>query len=245
MAKGDLEGAGGAAASGAAMGASIGSVIPGVGTAVGAVVGAAAGFIGKSLKNRRDRRKADKLAKERPVYQINEEAYDNQALAKARAFGRDRTIQMAEENVDSGMASAVGQAKNISGNTGAVLDTLRAISMNGMETKRDLATQEVGMRNQRMGELYDANNAMIDEKDKAWNYNVNEPYQNKVQELRQKRRYQQERDMKAMDFAGTMAASYFNGAGGGMMAKGGGGGGGSGASMAPIDGYGNSFSTYG
>lgn len=211
MANGDLEGSGAAAASGAALGASIGSVVPGVGTAVGAIVGGAAGFVGKTIKNIRLRKKMKKLEQERPKYVINEEAYDNQALAKARAFGRDRTIQMAEENVDQDIAADVGQAKNISSNTGAVLDTLRAISTSGMETKRDLAMQEVAAQNQRMGELYNANNAMIDEKDKEWNYNVNEPYQNKIQELRLRRKNAQETNMKMLDFAGTIAAAKMGG----------------------------------
>lgn len=178
------------------------------------------------------------------MYQIQDEVYDNQALAKARAFGRDRTVQMAEENVDQDVASGISQAKNISGNTGAVLDTLRAIATGGIDTKRNLAMEEVSTRDQRMGELYDANQQLAEEKDKQWNFNVNEPYQNKIQALRQKRRFRQELAMKAVDVAGTIGAAALTG-GGSLFAKGAGQAGGNQAPVEPIDGYGNTWSTYG
>lgn len=188
--------------------------------------------------------KMDDLQANRPEYMIQDDVYDNQALAKARAFGRDRTIQMAEENVDQDVAAATSQAKNISGSTGAVLDTLRAIATGGMDSKRNLAMQEVSLRDQRAGELYNANAQLAEEKDKAWNFNTNEPYQNKIMALRQKRRYRQELAMKAIDLAGTAGAAAATGGtslavkGAGQMAAGGG------APVEPIDGYGNTFPTY-
>lgn len=185
----------------------------------------------KGIRKKPLKQQITDLVANRPQYAINDEAYDNQALAKARAFGRDRTVQMAEENVDQDVATDVGQAKNISGNTGSVLDTLRAIATGGMDSKRNLAMQESSLRDSRMGELYNANNAMIDEKDKAWNFNVNEPYQNKIMELRQKRRFRQELGLKALDFAGTIAAAGMTG-GTSLAVKGVGG-----APVAPINGY--------
>jgi len=196
--------------------------------------------------------KIDNLIANRPQYVINDEYYDNSALAKARAFGRDRTIQMAEENVDKDVASATGQAKNISGSTGAVLDTLRAVASGGMDTKRNLATQEVGLRDQRMNDLYNTNTQLAEEKDKAWNFNVNEPYQNKIMALRQKRRFRQELAMKAVDLAGTIGAAAMTG-GTSLATRAAS----TGASQvansdvndvdlnAPIDGYGNTWPNYG
>ena len=58
-----------------------------------------------------------------------------------------------------------------------------------------------------MRDLYGANNAMIDEQDKAWNFNVNEPYQNQIQELRDRRKFRQELLFKAIDTAGAVAGS--------------------------------------
>lgn len=156
--------------------------------------------------------------KNRPQYQIQPEAFDNQAIAKSRAFGRDRTIQMAEENVDRDLATNVGQAKNISSNTGAILDTLRSLGTGAMETKRGLAGAEAQIQGQKFGDLYNTNNAMIDERDKAWNYNVNEPYQNKIQQLRDQRKFRQDMLFKALDMAGTIGAAAVTG-GGSLAAK--------------------------
>lgn len=153
----------------------------------------------------------DAAIKNRPKYNIAEEAYANQGLAKSRAFGRDRSIQMAEENVDRDVASSIGSAKNISSNTGAILDTLSSIGTSAMDTKRGLAMNEAQLQNQKFGELYGANNAMIDEKDKAWNYNVNQPYMNKIQALRDNRKFRQELLMKGLDFAGTIAGATIGG----------------------------------
>ena len=147
----------------------------------------------------------------RPKYEINPEAYENQAIAKSRAFGRDRSIQLAEENVDRDVATNIGQAKNISSNTGAILDTLSSLGTGAQDTKRGLAVNEAQLQNQKFGELYGANNAMIDEKDKAWNYNTNQPYQNTIQMLRDKRKARQEFLMKGLDLAGTVAGAAVGG----------------------------------
>jgi hypothetical protein len=147
------------------------------------------------------------LIANRPQYQINPEAYDNKAIATARAFGKDRGIAMAEENVDRDMAANVGQVKNITGNTNAILDTLRSLNESGTAAKRGLAQDEARMQGQRVNELYNVNEAMVDEKDKAWNFNVNEPYQNKIQALRDKKKFRQEAALKAMDMVGTIAGS--------------------------------------
>ncbi len=157
--------------------------------------------------------------KNRPKYNINKEAYENQALAKSRAFGRDRSIQTAEENVDRDMATNIGQAKNISSNTGAILDTLSSLGTGAQETKRGLAMNEAQLQNQKFGELYGANSAMIDEQDKAWNYNVNQPYMNKIQALRDQRKFRQELLLKSIDLAGTVAGGAIGGPAGAMAAS--------------------------
>ncbi len=149
--------------------------------------------------------------KDRPVYGIQDEAYANQSLAKARAFGRDRTTQMAEENVDRDVATNIGQAKNISSNTGAILDTLSSLGTGAQDAKRGLAMNEAQLQGQKVGDLYNANTALVDEKDKAWNYNVNQPYQNKIQMLRDKRKFRQELLMKGIDLAGTVAGAAVGG----------------------------------
>lgn len=153
----------------------------------------------------------DELIEKRPKYEIAPEAYTNQAIAKARAFGRDRTIQRAEENVDQDVATGIGQTKNISSSTGAILDTLGALSSSGMESKRALAGTESQLQNQRIADLYGTNSAMIDEKDKQFGYNVNDPYQLQIQKLREQRKYRQELLMQSLDLAGTVAGATLTG----------------------------------
>ena len=165
------------------------------------------------------KKQMDAAIQNRPKYRVNPENIDNQSIAKARAFGRDRTIQMAEENVDRDMATNIGQAKNISSNTGAILDTLSSLGTGAQETKRGLAMNEAQLQGQKVGELYDANTAMSEEKDKEWNFNVNEPYQNKIQMLRDKRKFRQELLMKGLDFAGTIAGAGMGGSGGAAGSK--------------------------
>ena len=62
-----------------------------------------------------------------------------------------------------------------------------------------------------MRDLYGANQAMIDEKDKQWNFNVNEPYQNQLQALRDKKKFRQEMLFKALDTVGSLGISAASG----------------------------------
>ena len=152
-------------------------------------------------------KKIKNLLKNRPQYEIQNEAFENQALAKNQAFGRDRGIQQAEQNIMTQGADAMGQAQQVSGSTNALLDTLAGITSNQNENLRDLGVNEAQLQSDRMRDLYGANNAMIDEQDKAWNFNVNEPYQNQLQALRDKKKFRQELLGKAIDTVGGLATA--------------------------------------
>jgi hypothetical protein len=76
-----------------------------------------------------------------------------------------------------------------------------------------------------MQQLYGANQMMIDEKDKAWNYNVNMPYQLKLQRAQEKLRRGQ---MITDAFSGVAIAVGGGAATEGTQSGGGGGGGGEG-----------------
>jgi len=147
-------------------------------------------------------KKINELIENRPEYQIQDEAYENQALAKNQAFGRDRGIQQAEQNIMTQGADAMGAAQQVSGSTNALLDTLASVNSNQSSSMRDLGVEEANIQSQRMGDLYGTNTAMIDEQDKAWNYNVNDPYQNQMQALRDKKKFRQELLGKAIDTVG-------------------------------------------
>jgi len=153
------------------------------------------------------KKKIDKLIANRPEYQIQDEAFNNQALAQNQAFGRDRGIQQAEDNIQTQAADAVGQAQQVSGSSNAILDTIAGITGNTNNSLRSLGVDEATVQSGRMRDLYGANNAMIDEQDKAWNFNVNEPYQNQIQELRNRRKAKQENLFKILDTVGGLGVS--------------------------------------
>jgi hypothetical protein len=149
-------------------------------------------------------KKIKNLIENRPQYQIQDEAYENQALAKNQAFGRDRGIQQAEQNIMTSGADAMGQAQQVSGSTNALLDTFAGITGNQNQALAGLGVDEAQLQSQRMQDVYGGNNAMIDEQDKAWNFNVNEPYQNQMQALRDKKKFRQEMLFKALDTVGAV-----------------------------------------
>lgn len=121
-----------------------------------------------------------------PKYKIQKEAFDNQNLARSAAFGRDRDVQMQEENIDAGVADAIGDAKDVTSSSSALLSTLAMLEGNKNQALRGLAQDESGIRRGNRAELYAANNAMIDEKDKAWRQNKFAPWEAKLQGLREK-----------------------------------------------------------
>jgi len=153
------------------------------------------------------KKQIDELIKNRPQYSIQDEAFENQALAKNQAFGRDRGIQQAESNIMANQANAVGQAQQVSNSTNALLGTVEGITGNVNNSLRSLGVDEANVASGRMRDLYGANNAMIDEKDKEWNFNVNEPYQNQIQELRNRRKAKQENFFKILDTIGGLGVS--------------------------------------
>jgi len=130
----------------------------------------------------------DKLIANAPKYKIQDEAFQNQAMARSQAFGRDRSIQAQEAQLDQDASNAVGQAKDVTSSTSGLLSTIAALQANKDNAGRGLAQDEAAIQNQKMQQLQNVNQQMIDEKDKEWNYNVNEPYQNKVQSLRDRKK---------------------------------------------------------
>ena len=156
------------------------------------------------------KKQIDDLIKNRPKYTIQDEAYENQALAKNMAFGRDRGVMAAENNIETQAADAIGQAQQVSNSSNAILDTIAGVTGNANQNLRDLGVDEANIQASRMRDLYGANSAMIDEQDKAWNFNVNEPYQNQIQELRNRRKARQENIWKAIDTIGGLTLGAKN-----------------------------------
>lgn len=153
------------------------------------------------------------LIANRPKYQIQPEAYQNQALAGAAAFGRDRSIQGMEGQVDQSTADMLSAAQQNSATSGSILNTLQKLNESRNSQYRNLAVDEAAIQRQKLNDLYQVNQNLIDEQDKAWNYNVNEPYQNQMQMIRDKKKARQENMWKIFD---TLTAAGTSLATGGM-----------------------------
>lgn len=136
--------------------------------------------------SRKANKEIKRLIKTRPKYEITDEAYENQALARADAFGRDRAFQMQEQTAEQQAADAVSQVKDVTTGTSSLLSTIAAIRANQDANSRQLTTDEAQLQQQKRSQLLGVNTQMIDEKDKAWNYNVNMPYQLLIQQQRER-----------------------------------------------------------
>jgi hypothetical protein len=201
--------------------------------------------IGMGLSARKKQKKLNKMIDNRPKYKIADEAYENQAIARGEAYGRDRSIQMQEQELEQGTADAVAAAKDVTAGTSGLLSTIAAINASKDASTRGLAETEARLQMQKKGQLLDVNNMMIDEKDKAWNYNENMPYQMKVAALRDRIKFNQEQAAQQYAASSNFMTNMFAGGsfnyqqpnsgqtqtqGGGGGSMGGGGGGMTGAS---------------
>lgn len=162
----------------------------------------------------------DRAVKNMPKYKINDEAFENQAVARSQAFGRNRALQMQEENIDQSASDAAAQAQGVTSSTSSLLSTIAAINANKTSAQRGLAQDEAAIQQQNVGQLYNVNQAMIDEKDKAWNQNVYAPWAAHLQNLKEKKA---NRDAKWGSIAGgllTAGATILGGPIGGAVAGG-------------------------
>ena len=169
------------------------------------------------------------LIANRPKYKISDQYFVNQALARNAAFGRDRASEIQEGNIQRLGANAAYQAQNYSNSTGSLLSSLSDIFGNMGGDLTTLASNEAGMRSQRLNTAMQTDKDLAEEQDKEWNYNVNEPYQMKLKELVDRRKARQELLGKVFDTVasvGTLGAmgafkgglKFFGGSGGGSSA---------------------------
>lgn len=168
----------------------------------------------------------NELISNRPKYKIQPGYAENQnlaqqglTLAKNTAFGRSRAIMAQEKNIDQNAADTMYAAGNESGSTSALLNTLAQVNNSRNTALRGLAADEATIQNANMAQVYgqqagemNANTAMSEEQDKEWNYNVNEPYMNKLNMLVQKKKFRQGLLMKGLDVLGSAATMGLSGA---------------------------------
>lgn len=169
---------------------------------------AVAGLIYGVASSESAKAKQRKAISNAPKYSINDEAYQNQNLARSNAFGRNRAVQMQQQNISQQASNDEAQARDFSSSTSDLLSTVSAINANKNTNLRGLAQDEAMIQNQNLNTLYNVNNQMIDEKDKAWNYNHNMPYQSKIAMLRDQIQSGQQLAFKSADSLATVGSQY-------------------------------------
>lgn len=183
----------------------------------------AAGLVA-SISGTRMRKKAEKALNRElanaPKYAITDEAYENQAVARSQAYGRDRAIQMGGEDINQAAANSAAQARDVTNSTSALLSTIAQINDSRNQQLRGLSQDDAVLRNQKTQQLFGANSAMIDEKDKKWNYNENMPFQMRVAMHRDKAKVGSEMEMAGVAAQAQTESALISSAGsmvGGMM----------------------------
>jgi hypothetical protein len=154
--------------------------------------------------------------KKAPKYNISKQAFENQAIARQEAYGRNQAIQTAEEGMDQSAADAAYQAANYTTSTSALQATIAAINAGKITSMRDLASQEAQLKSQGKSQLINVNNQFIDEQDKAWNYNVNMPYQMRIASLRDRIKTNSELAMAGVGYEAQTSSAMMSSMGGMM-----------------------------
>jgi hypothetical protein len=125
--------------------------------------------------------KANKLNKKnkRPTYNVDGGYQTNVDEAAALAKGRTRQFSNAEAKADQAMANSAELAKGFSGNnTSMAIGSLIAAQNQRNEAQRDVLGAESAFQANAMQNLASQRQALAEENDKAFNYNLNMPYQN-------------------------------------------------------------------
>ncbi len=164
--------------SGAASGASLGAVAGPWGAAIGGVVGAGAGLImGESNKKKRD---AAAKAAQRPDYVIPKEVFQNQAMYQAMAnSSRVPGQSQIENNINQNTSQAINASQKAAGSSADALSAIGNIQQNANNQFGDLGIAGAQLQLANKDKLAQANNDVADYKQQAFDYNQNQPYQQK------------------------------------------------------------------
>ena len=156
------------------------------------------------------------LKKNRPRFTIASEAYENKAIGQQAAFGKSRAISAQEENIAQSGANNIHAAQQSSANSGSILGTLALMRGQQATDYRNLAGDEAGIQMQGKQMLMGANNNLSSERKTAFDYNVNQPYQNAIAEARDKQAKGKEQMWSGIDGLG---GAFGGGMKGGMLGK--------------------------
>ena len=153
------------------------------------------------------KKRIKELEAARPLYKISDEAFENQEIAKRQAFGEPTEITTAKTALEQNVADTVSQATKVSDSGSGLLATLSAINSQKQKSYLGLASAEASIKSQRLGDLYRSNRAMIDEQDKAFEFNVAAPYADKLSTLRDQKTQRTENWMRVADSVAGIATS--------------------------------------
>lgn len=164
--------------SGAASGASLGAVAGPWGAVIGGVVGGVAGLIsGESKKKQRD---AAAKAAVRPDYQIPQEVFQNQAMYQAMAnSSRVPGQSQIENNINQNTSQALNASQKAAGSSADALAAVGNIQQNANNEFGNLGIAGAQLQLANKDKLAQANNDVADYKQQAFDYNQNQPYQQK------------------------------------------------------------------
>jgi hypothetical protein len=159
-------------------------------------------------KSGKNKKRLRELKRNRPIYEINPEIYENVEIAKRRAYGQDPSVITAKTNLDVASSEAVSSAQQTSDSGANILAVLSAVNANKQQSFLNLAEYEAGLKSQNISELYQANYALSEEKDKSFDYNINTPYQEEVKEKRERIKAREERVWGLINPLAAMGAQY-------------------------------------
>lgn len=160
------------ASKGAGIGASVGSIIPGVGTVLGGVAG---GLIGGAVGLFQKKKGNALLKQPRPVEQIPQEVLANKTAAESEALTGMPSEQyaQAQKNIQRQQNDALAASQDKRGGLG----NLPAIVQQGLDAQGNLDAANGQARAQNRAILRDVNNSVGSWRDKLFNTNEMQKYQ--------------------------------------------------------------------
>lgn len=125
--------------------------------------------------------KARSIRNKRPTYNIPEEYAQREGLRQNLLNSRSTAAKIAEGNINQAQATAINQAQNIAPSSSTALSLLGASQGTADRAFRNLSAQEEGFYDNRLRGLESAQMAMAQQKEKAFDVNEMQPYQEAVQ----------------------------------------------------------------
>lgn len=172
---------------------------------ISAIVGGVAQLgqsIYQGVQGRKMMREAGRVKK--PKFQVQKEFEQNRALALNRYNAANPYIAQATNNLNQQTAAATIAAQQTAGDSAAALQAITGVSANAMNANANLMAQSEQMRNQRANQVYGANQALAQDKNRVTNLK----YQDYML-AQQKAQAGQQNIMNAVGGVSNMAGDIF------------------------------------